>query len=105
MFATIRRYVDLPGSVVARVVALAPAIGDVLSGAPGFCDCRLIQTREGLVVVLSARDEPSVVACCRRSAAWLDRHVDGFRAVAPPEVWSGNASIAASLDARVTGPP
>jgi hypothetical protein len=97
MFATVRRYTGLPEPVAQRVFGIADDVGALLAGAPGFCDLRMVRTREGLVVVLTGTDEASIRECGRRFVAWVDARVEGFRGGGTVDIWSGDVAIVASI--------
>jgi hypothetical protein len=92
VFAAIRRYRGLDGSLVDEMVANGRAICQALTSAPGSRGCDVIRTREGLIVVTLGDDEGSVVESGRRFVTWLDRHVPAVRAITP-EVWAGTVLV------------
>ena len=92
MFAAVRRYSGLDGSLVDELVANDRAICEALTSAPGSRGCDVIRTREGLIVVTLGDDEGSVVEAGRRFVTWLDGHVPAVRAITP-DVWAGTVLI------------
>ena len=99
MFASVRRYVDLPDPVVQRVFGIADDLGELLARAPGFSDLRMVRTEDGLLVVLTGTDEASLIECGRRFVAWVDARVEGFRGGAAIEIWTGDVAVAAAVPA------
>jgi len=92
VFAAVRRYRGLDGSLVDELVANGRAICQALTSAPGSRGCDVISTREGLIVVTFGDDEGSVVEAGRRFVSWLDHHVPAVHAITP-EVWAGTVLI------------
>lgn len=93
MFATVRRYADLPDATVAAVSERSNEIGAVLASVPGSVDALLIRTREGLLLLTVGPDEPSLIEAGRRFRAWVDDEIEGFEAAGDPALWSGPVLI------------
>jgi hypothetical protein len=92
MFAAVRRYAGLEGTVVRGLVENSAAIRAALTSGPGSRGCHVIGTRDGLIVVTVGDDESSVIEAGRRFVAWIDRHVPEVRAITP-EVWAGDVLV------------
>jgi hypothetical protein len=92
VFAAVRRYHGLEGSLVDEIVANGRAVCHALTSAPGARGCDVIRTREGLIVVTLGDDEGSVIESGRRFVTWLDRHVPAARDITP-EVWAGTVLV------------
>lgn len=89
MFAAVRRYSGLDGSVVDELTANVRALCAAVTSAPGTQGCEVIRSREGLIVVTLGDDEGSVVEMGRRFVAWIDRHAPEVRAITP-DLWAGD---------------
>jgi hypothetical protein len=89
MFATVRRYAGMSEATIAEICERADDISNVLASVPGSRGAHLIRTRDGLILVTTGADEPSLVESGRRVRAWLDDQVSEFRTAGEADVWSG----------------
>lgn len=96
MFATVRRYLDVPAERAAELERRERDVRQVLQSVPGLMSYQVVRTRDGMFAVTVCRDEKSAIEANRRAAAWLQAHVPGFGLEAP-EVWSGPVTVGIGL--------
>jgi hypothetical protein len=89
MFATFRRYADLPSRTRDAMADSAHDIAAVLASVPGAHGSHVITTRDGLVLVTIGSDEACLVESGRRFRAWADAHASELGPLGEAEIWSG----------------
>jgi hypothetical protein len=89
MFASIRRYAPLPTATHEAFAARAVDIRHLLRSVPGAIDSALIQTHDGVALVIYTHDETSAVESGRRFVAWAISELPDLRRAPEPVVWAG----------------
>lgn len=78
VFAKVRRHEELSETTVSDLRERADEIQSLVTSAPGTEHSRIIDTPDGLVLLLVGCDERSLVDAGQRFAAWGEANVCGF---------------------------
>jgi hypothetical protein len=97
MYASVRRYLDVPAEFVVEMERREGDVKEVLRSVPGLVHYDLVRTRDGVFALMVCRDENSAIEAGRRAAAWMQAHIPGFGAEAP-DVWAGPVFLSVPCD-------